>query len=71
MALNMPVLSLDPSSTKIGWALLKRGPVYVNSGVLLVPHVPPVERVPYVGDAVNELIQLWVTFPTNGGRTAG
>ena len=59
MALLMPLLSLDPSSTKIGWALLNPGPAYITSGVHIVPMVPPEQRVPYVGSGVTQLIQQW------------
>jgi Holliday junction resolvasome RuvABC endonuclease subunit len=55
----MPLLSIDPSSTKIGWALLNPGPTYLISGVHIVPKVPPEERVPYVGSGVTQLIQQW------------
>lgn len=56
MAPLAPLLSLDPASTKIGWALLNPGPAYLNSGVCLIPKVAAEERVPYVGDTVTQII---------------
>lgn len=51
------LLSIDPGSTKIGWAVMSLGPRYHASGVELVPQVPPDERIALVGDVVTRLIQ--------------
>ena len=60
----LPLLSLDPASTKIGWALLNvlpddvggSRPTYLASGVSLVPEVLQEDRVPHVGDLTNQII---------------
>lgn len=51
----IPLLVLDPSSTKIGWALLGPGPSYIDSGVAHLPSAPPDERVRMVGSAINAI----------------
>src|SRR5687767_924046 len=56
-----PLLSLDPSSTNLGWALLgwddlASGPTYINSGTVIAPAAPPDERVVTLGPTVANLI---------------
>jgi Holliday junction resolvasome RuvABC endonuclease subunit len=50
------LLSIDPGSKEIGWALLGFGPVYHRSGVELIPDVSPTERIGAVGNTVSALI---------------
>jgi Holliday junction resolvasome RuvABC endonuclease subunit len=66
-----PLLCLDPSSTKIGWALFianQTGPVCVQSNFFQIPETaPPDARVIMVGPAVIQIMQL---CETNGYRPA-
>jgi hypothetical protein len=55
--LSVPVIAFDPSSTKIGWALLGNGPAYIASNVCYLPATaPPDERVLMVGPAITSII---------------
>lgn len=55
--LPVPLLGLDPSSTKIGWGLIGPGPSYINSGVYRLPTTAPQdERVLMVGSAINTIV---------------
>jgi hypothetical protein len=53
----LPLLALDPSSTRIGWALFGPDGNYVTSNVCLVPDAPSSdERVPLAGMMATALV---------------
>lgn len=57
--LPVPLLTLDPSSTHLGWSLLNcgpSGPIYLNSGVYKIPEAPPDQRVVIVGAGVQWIV---------------
>jgi Holliday junction resolvasome RuvABC endonuclease subunit len=55
--LPVTLLAIDPSSTKIGWALIGPGPSYLASNVCYIAETaPPHERVALAGEAVNQII---------------
>jgi Holliday junction resolvasome RuvABC endonuclease subunit len=59
MHVPTPLLSLDPSSTKVGWAMLGPGPSYINSNVALTWGMNADDRIITVGDIVAGLINQW------------
>ena len=54
---GLPVLALDPSSTKLGWALLDAGPRYLSSGVVALSTADPSTRIRYAGDHTRALLE--------------
>src|SRR5438874_1833285 len=51
-----PLLSIDPGSRAIGWALLESGPRYLCSGVCFSPVADADDRVVMAGRTVAQLI---------------
>lgn len=51
-----PLLSIDPSSNYVGWALVGPAGSYLSSGVLFVPGMESDDRVVKVGELVFDLV---------------
>lgn len=71
--LPVPLLTLDPSSTHIGWATLNwgpSGPAYVASGVYKIPEAPPDHRVLMVGAGVEWIVNQCRNAPGTFGVVA-